>query len=86
VTRPVTVTAKAPACPQAILDELLAPTPGVREPGQTMGEWVAFGVQTEAARLSGNRDKRLAKLILDDCRARYELATTPMRRKILGIF
>lgn len=86
MTRPVTVNATAPACPQVVLDELLKDTPGVAEPGPTMGEWVQFAVQTEAARLSGNRDKRLAKLILDDCRRRYEAAVAPKHRKFLGIF
>lgn len=86
VTRPMTVNATAPNCPQVVLDELLSPTPGVAEPGQTLGDWVAFAVQTEAARLSGNRDKRLAKLILDDCRKRYEAAVAPKHRKFLGIF
>lgn len=86
MTRPVNIQATAPQCPQAVLDELLSPTPGADLPTATMGEWIAFAVQTEAARLSGNRDKRLAKMILDDCRQRYEAAVAPKRRKFLGIF
>jgi hypothetical protein len=80
------VTAPPPLCPTKVLDELLSPTPGADLPAGTFGAWVTFAVQTEAARLSGNRDKRLAKIILDDCRARYEAAVAPKRRKFLGIF
>lgn len=78
--------APPPLCPTKVLNALLAPTPGVDMPAAQMGEWIAFAVQTEAARLSGNRDKSLAKLILDDCRARYEAAVAPKRRKFLGVF
>jgi hypothetical protein len=52
VTRPLTVTAPPPLCPDKVLDELLSPTPGADLPGQTFGAWVAFAVQAEAARLS----------------------------------
>lgn len=86
MTRPLTITAPARQCPDKVIDELLSPTPGADLPGQTMGDWIAFSVETEAARLSGNRDKRLAREILDDCKARYEAAVAPKRRKFLGIF
>lgn len=86
VTRPVAVNPAPPQCPQAVLDELLSDTPGANLPGPTFGEWVTFSVQTEAARLSGNRDKQVAKAILADCRARYAEATKAKRKKFLWIF
>jgi hypothetical protein len=80
------VTAPPPLCPTKVIDELLSPTPGADLPVGTFGAWVTFAVQSEAARLSGNRDKRLAREIMDDCRTRYEAAVAPKHRKFLGVF
>ena len=75
-------------CPGLISEELRAgpEVTQAEEPDGTAGGWVNFGQETEAGRLSENRDKRTVVHITDTCHAENVRINTPPRRRILGIF
>jgi hypothetical protein len=76
-------------CPKLVDDQLRAAASATAapEPDRGFGGWVNFGQQTEAGRLSENRDKRLVDRLYQRCHEENErINLAPERSRILGIF
>lgn len=82
------MTARLINCPEIVPDELRAgpEASAAAMPDGSIGGLADFGQQTEAGRLSENRDKRTVDQLYQRCHAENVRINTAPRRKFLGIF